>query len=152
MEELAGRGDRLKAALFDGLVLVGLPGVLAAILVPRLSQGGFHPGQLGPIGLMLVGLWCVYIFVLLVVQVLLLHRHGQTLGKKLVRVRIVKIADGTNGGVATNVVMRVIVPGLLAFIPGINVLFKLTDILFIFRDDRRCLHDLIAGTRVVKVE
>ena len=33
MEELANRVARLKAALFDGFVLVGLPGVLAAIPV-----------------------------------------------------------------------------------------------------------------------
>ena len=28
--------------------------------------------------------------------------------------------------------------------------FFITDWCMIFRDDRRCLHDLIAGTRVVK--
>ena len=27
--------------------------------------------------------------------------------------------------------------------------YRLVDILFIFREDRRCLHDLIAGTQVV---
>jgi len=30
------------------------------------------------------------------------------------------------------------------------MLFHLVDCLFIFRQDRRCLHDLIAGTRVVR--
>ena len=29
-------------------------------------------------------------------------------------------------------------------------LFSIVDICFIFRDDRRCIHDLIAGTQVVK--
>jgi len=31
-------------------------------------------------------------------------------------------------------------------------LLPLLDVLFIFRDDRRCLHDLLAGTKVVMVE
>ena len=32
---------------------------------------------------------------------------------------------------------------LLAAIPGIGNLYALVDVLFIFREDRRCLHDLI---------
>jgi len=39
------------------------------------------------------------------------------------------------------------VPLLLAILPG----FMLLDPLFILRRDRRCLHDLIAGTKVVVV-
>ena len=44
-----------------------------------------------------------------------------------------------------NVLLRVVVNGLLGFIP----LYGVVDILFIFREDRRCIHDLIAGTVVV---
>jgi len=34
-------------------------------------------------------------------------------------------------------------------VPGMRELVSLFDAVFIFRDDRRCLHDLLAGTKVV---
>jgi uncharacterized RDD family membrane protein YckC len=46
----------------------------------------------------------------------------------------------------TNVLLRGVVNGLLSIIP----LYGLVDALFIFREDKRCLHDLIAGTIVVR--
>ena len=54
---------------------------------------------------------------------------------------------GENGGFVPNVLLRFIVNGLLWIIP----LYGLVDILFIFRGDRRCIHDMIAGTQVVEV-
>jgi uncharacterized RDD family membrane protein YckC len=39
---------------------------------------------------------------------------------------------------------------VLAQVPGIN-LVMLVDPLLIFRSDRRCLHDLLAGTQVIQV-
>ena len=48
----------------------------------------------------------------------------------------------------TNVLLRLIVNGLLGLIP----LYGLVDILFIFRSDRRCIHDMLAGAQVVEAE
>jgi uncharacterized RDD family membrane protein YckC len=39
----------------------------------------------------------------------------------------------------------------LESIPLLGGLFSLVNVCFIFRDDRRCIHDLIADTIVVKV-
>ena len=44
--------------------------------------------------------------------------------------------------------LRGFVPGLISQIT--NGAFGLIDILFIMRQDRRCIHDLIAGTSVVR--
>ena len=77
----------------------------------------------------------------------LLIKDGQTLGKKALRIRIVKMDTGENGGFVPNVLLRLIVNGLLGIIP----LYGLVDILFIFRGDRPCIHDMIAGTQVVEV-
>lgn len=81
-----------------------------------------------------------------IVQIALLVRDGQTIGKKIVSIRIVSVETGQNAGFGSNVVMRAWVNSLLSTIP----FCAFVDILFIFRDDQRCIHDLIAGTHVVE--
>jgi len=39
---------------------------------------------------------------------------------------------------------------LISAIPVVGSFFVLIDTLLVFRADRRCVHDLIAGTKVVK--
>ena len=48
------------------------------------------------------------------------------------------------------ILLRHVVVMLITHIPVVGVLIWLADILFIFRCDKRCLHDHLAGTRVVK--
>lgn len=83
---------------------------------------------------------------ILVVQMILLTRDGQTLGKKLFGLKIVLEKTKKNGGFATNVLLRTACNMLLSFIP----LYSLVDALFIFRKDQRCIHDLLAKTIVIK--
>lgn len=90
-------------------------------------------------------IFVAYIIIVTVAQVVMLSKHGQTIGKKVLKMKIVKVDTGMNGGFVTNVVLRGFVNGLLGIIP----FYSLIDILFIFSDDRRCLHDKIAGTKVV---
>lgn len=78
----------------------------------------------------------------------LLGTTGQTVGKHVMRIRIVDRDSNTTGGFLMNVVLRYIVNGVLVAIP----LYALVDILFIFSDRGRCLHDRIAGTIVLKVD
>ena len=80
-----------------------------------------------------------------ILQIVLLTKDGQTLGKKALGIRIVKVDTGLNGGFVPNVLLRFILNGLLVFIP----LYFFVDALFIFRGDRRCIHDLIASTHVI---
>lgn len=147
---LASRTSRFKAWLVD-FAIVGVPAIIAGVLValttkPNASQGQPEISFVALAVMILVG---IYSLIIIVIQILKLHKQGQTIGKQFAKVRIVKIADGTNGGIITNVVMRAIVPGLIGSIPMVGSVFALVDILFIFREDKRCIHDLIAGTRVV---
>jgi uncharacterized RDD family membrane protein YckC len=102
----------------------------------------------------LFGTWLI----LLAVQVWLLATRGQTIGKRLLGLRVVKI-DGSAAGIVHAWLMRealITVIGMVAgFIPFVGPIllrpaFHLVDWCLIFRDDQRCLHDTIAGTIVVK--
>lgn len=121
----AERGSRLLAAIIDSACAIVVYGIAIAVNEPMLVLFG------------LAGL-AAY-------QVYLLSTFGQTIGKKMMNIKIVKADSGENGGFVTNVLMRGILNGILGFIP----LYALVDVLFIFREDRRCIHDMIAGTRVV---
>ena len=127
---LTGRGARLGAKVIDALVLV-----LVAFLGIVLAQVADVLVILVPLGLLAI----------VILQVVWLTRHGQTIGKKALNMRIVSVETGRNAGFVKNVVLRAWVTFLLGVIP----LFGLVHVLFIFREDRRCIHDLIAGTRVV---
>jgi uncharacterized RDD family membrane protein YckC len=72
-------------------------------------------------------------------QTVRLIRTGQTLGKKWAGVKVVRL----DGGLASfgNHFLRGLVLALLGII----------SILFIFRADRRCLHDLAGETKVIAV-
>jgi uncharacterized RDD family membrane protein YckC len=82
-------------------------------------------------------------------NLLWLHKYGQTIGKRIMKVRIVR-NDATRAGLARIFFLRMMVPGIIGAIPIVGHLFSLVNICFIFRDDRRCIHDLIADTVVVK--
>jgi uncharacterized RDD family membrane protein YckC len=83
------------------------------------------------------------------INLILLHRYGQTLGKRLLRIRIVR-SDGNPASLGRIVGLRIIVATLPSMVPYLGSFYSITDACFIFREDRRCLHDLIADTLVVK--
>jgi uncharacterized RDD family membrane protein YckC len=139
----ASRGARLGAVMLDGLV-VAVPAMLIAILVPATS-GGTAPSTAGMILLMLFGVGAI---AFVAMQLVLLHRHGQTIGKKLIGIRIVR-TDGTRAGLGRIFLLRSFVPGLIGAIPLLGPIFSLVDILFIFGEEQRCVHDMIADTIVV---
>lgn len=155
--QLADRGTRLLAKLMDDLIALAcaLPGALVlglSTLRPLLRTGDM--AQLSSlessraatgVTLLLAGL-----FALMLVQIWMLTTRGQTLGKRVLGVRIVRAGDEGPAGFLRAWVLRSFLPGVIGLVPGIGMFFTLIDIVFIFRPDRRCLHDLIAGTKVVK--
>ena len=79
----------------------------------------------------------------------LMATAGQTIGKHMLEIRVV---DATTGRVPTltrQLGLRYGVMWFVAQIPGVGILLGLIDTLMIFRSDRRCLHDHLAGTKVV---
>ena len=76
--------------------------------------------------------------------------EGQTVGKKLLGIRIVSL-DGRIPRLWRLLVLRYLPMSAVSILPILGNILLLIDVLFIFRSDARCVHDLIAGTKVVKV-
>ena len=78
----------------------------------------------------------------------LLFNRGQTIGKVIMSTKIVDLS-GNTPNLGKLLVLRYLVPGIVTQIPIIGGLASLANALFIFGKERRCLHDYIAGTRVI---
>lgn len=160
----AGRGARIGAALINALIyfLCTIPGsmLISRKLLeqnPELASGGLPRMNEIDLAPLMGGITWVYtgILVAVVVQALLIALRGQNLGKMLVGLQVVRADDGQPAGFVRGALLRFLVP--VTLIVGLNVvtlvlgyLFLLVDFCFIFREDGRCLHDLMAGTKVVK--
>ena len=147
--ELASPWTRLGAQLFDNL-FVGLaagPGaILGAIIGASLQRADEPKSQTGTFAVALAVLSALLFYLY---NCHLVARDGQSLGKRLCDVRIV-IENGEPPGYWRGVVLRSWVLLPLRVIPGLGYLVGLVDSLMIFGEGRRCLHDRIANTRVLK--
>lgn len=136
---------RLGAVLLDAAVIV-VPAIVVAVMMPAMTLvGGTSPGFEMVMGILGLGFIAFAIY-----QFVMLYRHGQTLGKKILGIKIVR-SDGSRAGLGRIVLLRYLVPGLIGLIPYVGFLFSLVDPLFIFGDEKRCVHDLLADTIVVDV-
>ena len=86
-----------------------------------------------------------------IVQLVLLSTRGQTIGKIFLGIKIVRDQSQDTAKFVHAFLLRSFVPWLIQAIPLIGGLFALVDSLFIFGADKKCLHDRIASTSVVKV-
>jgi len=144
----ATRGARLGAAMIDGLISI-------VIVFPVQYWAGVYddfpnmkpqpfPGSL---------LWSLAgVAVWLAIHGVFLARSAQTVGKKAVGIQIVMAHDGKPASFSRLVLWRFLPTMLAPQIPGVGPFLSCADILFIFRKDRRCLHDHVAGTRVIALD
>ena len=158
---LATRWQRLGGAILDDLLRFVARAIiyLAASTREVWASGGnvidlyLRHGRWGYVAGAVVGS-------LTAVQWFLIVRRGQSIGKIVAGSRIVR-TDGAPAGFLRGVVIRNGVfsaPALILPLVGIThhwalppalASLALFDVLFIFGRERRCLHDLLAGTRVI---
>ncbi|WP_425395756.1 RDD family protein [Aeoliella sp.] len=150
MSPLAGRGTRLGAALIDVVILAPLGFAIGAAEAIVLISAGVDPAALQSPGLLLNLVSQVLGFGLfLAVNGYLLATNGQTVGKKLLGIKIVR-TDGSRADFSRLTVRRYLPMSLLLLIPVFGIVVAgLVDPLMIFRGSRKCLHDEIADTVVV---
>ncbi len=140
--ELAGRGHRFGAATIDGtLALLFLVPVGYSTGIYDFF-GGHETSMLGNAAISALG----FLFFMLT-QAYFLKKSGQTIGKKIVGIRIVDLEDNLPS-LSRLLFVRY---GAMYLFNGLPLggVISLVDNVLIFRSDRRCVHDLIAKTRVV---
>lgn len=142
---LASKWARLFGAIIDGII-----GILIALPFWFLIGGFemFAGAEEPPFHYTLLG--GIYGFVaFLLIHGFLLKQYGQTVGKKIMGTRITDMR-GNLPDFAPLVLKRYLPISVVSIIPIVGPLLTLIDVLFIFRGDRRCVHDLIAGTQVLE--
>jgi uncharacterized RDD family membrane protein YckC len=121
----------------------------------------------------------IFYLILIGIQFCFLLTQGQTIGKKIMNLRIIRFVNKSDGGFIQNKVIRYTVnfTGIilirylfnsflfflfiffLLFVINVNsslcllvgmLFYELLDILLILLPNRRCFHDILAGTCVVK--
>jgi uncharacterized RDD family membrane protein YckC len=143
-----GRGERLGAAFIDGLIVGGVFWTLVYL-------SGFWQTYVGSVlsgdraaWKLIVGMVVASFAAFVCIQAYPLANSGQTWGKRLLKLRIVDM-QGFKPDFWRLIALRYGVGRVIAMVPMLGGIYSLVDVLFIFRDDRRCIHDHIAGTRVV---
>lgn len=141
---LAGRGARLGAAIIDG-VIAGI--VSVPLMFVTGVWGKAMNGAIGIVDMIIIQILGIVVYLL--IHGKLLASSGQTVGKKLVGVKIVDHQTGGLLPLKKLVTHRLLPIWAVTIIPVVGNILVLVDALFIFKSDRRCIHDLIAGTKVV---
>jgi uncharacterized RDD family membrane protein YckC len=142
----ASRGQRLGAAMLDGVMFaVGM--VISVMASVGFSRTNTVAG-LGGTNVVFLIIGVMLMIGIVVANCVLLHRNAQTIGKRIVGIKVVR-TDGSRIGLGRIILLRILPISLLSGIPMVGGLLRLADCLVIFGPERRCLHDLFADTVVI---
>jgi uncharacterized RDD family membrane protein YckC len=145
--ELAGLGARVGAKILDMIILYGLQTLLNFTVFAGLNsavQGaaGGGPANLSSALGAMAALTLVGFIIHFAYQTLFLHWKGQTPGKMALKIKVVTPEGAPLGwGKSLGRPLAEILSGCILYI-GYIIAF--------FDDEKRALHDRLAGTRVVK--
>lgn len=143
---LAGRGRRLAATAID-MVLVPALAILLMLVTGVLEHAQDWSQSAMPfLRIFLLGLAS---YVLL--NLWLLWKRGQTVGKAVLGIEIVRAKDGAHPALWRLFVRGLFFPTLylIVLVPYI-ALIPVIDQAPIFGKSRRCIHDWVSGTAVVR--
>jgi len=145
-ETLASRWQRLWASILDTITLmvVTLPIMYFTGIFDLLAEGK-QPSLVYSLGIALAG---IAFFVLINYKSLI--TNGQTIGKKVLGIKIVDL----NNTLPTGKILltRYVAYFGFAQIPIAGSLINIINILFVFGKEKRCGHDYIAKTKVIKAD
>jgi uncharacterized RDD family membrane protein YckC len=153
--EKATRASRLGAKLLDGLIF-GIPFIPSYWVAFRVMSQTRPPSfnyfafwaAMASAGIFFY-LAVLIDLVLIVVTAVLVYRYAQTIGKRLVGIKIAR-TDGSRATFARIFWLRYLLNTVISVVPFFGSLYTLVDILMIFGQQRRCCHDYIADTIVIR--
>ncbi|WP_123040463.1 RDD family protein [Cohnella candidum] len=131
--EPAGFWIRLGAILLDALI-IGLPLTIISMIITGngISSHQFLSDTL------------TFLYALLIPIIW----NGYTVGKRICGIRIAKIADGGPPGLGTMLLRNVVAGVVYGITFGVATI--VSAIMVGVREDKRSLHDFIAGTEVIR--
>jgi uncharacterized RDD family membrane protein YckC len=130
----AERGTRWWARFVDQLLWIAAAAPAAYVVLVMKEQFGW--------------ILSLLFFAVMGYQWYLISTTGQTLAKKWMGIKVVKM-DGSPCGFVSGVLLREVAFFGAGAIPYVGKAIGLIDSLMIFGEPRRCLHDQLAGTKVV---
>lgn len=142
--QLANLGRRLVATAID-FILVPLLTVILVMITDVVEDADDYADSV----------WMVHVLLLAIVSYLILNgyllwRRGQTIGKLLLGIQIVRARDGGAAPFWKLVCIRALFfPLLYLVFTGPLAVLPVLDLAFIFVKSGRCLHDLAADTVVI---
>lgn len=151
--ELASAGARLGARIIDFVIMVVVSAVLIIIGLSALfgiSDDSATDEELTIGWAFFLGTWALIGLVGVLYEVVMIATRGQTLGKMMTSVKVVRADNGLVPGWGKSI-GRWIIPAVLALIPVVGPLLSLLVYLSLLWDSaRQGWHDKAAGTFVIK--
>ena len=148
---LASRLKRFLGAIIDNAAMFFslIPGIALLIggLVTTDSRGGpaaAAPFFIGGIGLMFLGM-----LITAGIQIYLIAVSSQSIGKYFLKMQVIDFNTHQRSPFLQCFLLRSVVG---VFLLGQVPFYQIIDACFIFREDYRCIHDLIGNSIVVDLE
>lgn len=142
---LAGRGRRLVATLIDVLLVPAL--AIFLMLVTGVLE---HAADWSDSGMPMLRVFALGVVSYLILNVWLLWQRGQTVGKAIMGIAIVSNQSGNKAPFWRVAIRALFFPTLYLIVWPLAAAFPLIDQVLIFGKRRRCGHDYVCGTSVVK--
>lgn len=156
--ELASRWARLGASIIDALVMMvtAVPLIFLVIyfVIMKESQtsesllNNFQTASESILWNMVNALIGITVYV--AINGYFLVKSGQSIGKKALGIQIVDYHSNQLLPASKVLGMRYVLTQVLSNIPFVGSLFSLVNVLFIFGSEKRCIHDLMANSKVIK--
>lgn len=152
---LASWGSRVIAQLVDGLI-IGVGALILFFIFTAIFSVGFAAGDETGFAAIVVGLilWSISVAIVALVYAptLMARTNGQTIGRKVAGIRVVRTSGEpiTFGfAVMREVVVKALGVGFLASLSA--GIFYFIDVLWpLWDEENRALHDFVVNTRTVK--